>query len=77
MTSTPSRTRKLFLLLCSVGLLAASFVLIAPRTASALLVTQSCDCVYPNGEQIVWCNGQVYREGTISGQPMCSCEPCS
>lgn len=83
MTSTPSRTRKLFLLLGSVGLLAASFVLTAPRTASAL-PSQDCDCIYYNnashttevGEKEILCNGQQLRWGTTSAYASCFCTPC-
>lgn len=83
MTSAPSRTRKLFLLLGSVGLLAASFVLTAPRTASALPAA-SCDCIYYSdashttevGEREVFCNGQQFRWGTTSAYADCACDPC-
>src|ERR1700681_4030885 len=51
MPANSSPTRKLFLLLGSVALLAASFALATPRTASAL-PSQSCFCsYYTNGVQ--------------------------
>jgi hypothetical protein len=83
MTSTQSSTRKLFLLLGSVGLLAASFLLAAPQTASAL-PSQDCDCIYYSnashttevGEREIFCNGQQFRSGTTSPYSSCFCTPC-
>ncbi|HEY4594692.1 MAG TPA: DUF6289 family protein [Thermoanaerobaculia bacterium] len=83
MTSAPSPARKLFLLLGSVGLLAASFVLTAPRTASAL-PSQDCDCIYYSdashttgvGEREIFCNGSRYSWGTTSAYSSCFCTPC-
>ncbi|HEX4961486.1 MAG TPA: hypothetical protein VF173_11650 [Thermoanaerobaculia bacterium] len=78
MTSNPSPTRKLALLL--VALLGASFLLTAPRTASAL-PSQSCFCsYYVNGAQVgewdVYCNGHIEHWGTRTGTAFCDCEPC-
>jgi hypothetical protein len=81
MSSNP--TRKLFLLVGAVVLLAMSFVLGAPRTAAAL-PSESCDCTYYSdssystevGERFVFCNGQVYRWGVTSAYAICDCEYC-
>jgi hypothetical protein len=80
MTSSTSPTRKLTLLLGSITLLAASFLLTAPRTASAL-PSQSCFCsYYDNGVQVgewdVYCNGHIDHWGTRTGTAYCDCEPC-
>jgi hypothetical protein len=84
MTPASSPTRKLFLLAASVVLLAASFVLTAPRTASAL-PAQSCFCTYYSdashttevGERDIFCSGARYSWGTTSAYPLCDCESCS
>ncbi|MFY9826469.1 MAG: hypothetical protein WAM82_34215 [Thermoanaerobaculia bacterium] len=80
MTSIPSPTRKLVLLLGSVALLAASFLITTPRAASAL-PSESCFCDYfVNGEQVgewdVYCNGHIEHWGTRTGTAYCDCEPC-
>jgi hypothetical protein len=75
--------RKLVLLLAAIALLAASFVLTAPRPAAAL-PSQSCDCIYYSdatytvevGEKIVYCNGHIERWGTTSPYVSCWCEDC-
>jgi hypothetical protein len=83
MKSTYLPVRKLFLLLGSVALLAASFVLTAPRPASAL-PSQTCDCEYYSdatytnqvGEKIIFCNGGVSRWGSTTSYVQCYCDPC-
>jgi hypothetical protein len=80
MTSTPSPRRKLILLLGSTALLAASFLLTAPRTASAL-PKDSCFCSYytngvQTGEYDVYCDGHTSHWGTRTGTAVCDCEIC-
>ena len=83
MTSIASPTRKLLLLFGSVALLVASFVLTAPRTASAL-PAGSCYCIYYSdasettevGGRDVTCSGQSYHWGTTSAYKECDCESC-
>ena len=75
--------RKLALLLVAIAVLAISFVLTAPRTASAL-PAQSCFCTYYSspahttevGERDVFCNGQRFSWGVTSPYPVCDCERC-
>ncbi|HEX4496528.1 MAG TPA: hypothetical protein VIE43_12725 [Thermoanaerobaculia bacterium] len=80
MTSTSSPTRKLALLFGSVTLLAASFLLTTPRTASAA-PAQSCFCSYytngvQTGEYDVYCTGHIEHWGTRTGTAVCDCEIC-
>jgi hypothetical protein len=75
-----SPTRKLFLLLGSAALLAASFALTTPQAASAL-PSQSCFCSYytngvQTGEWDVYCTGYIYHWGTRTGTAVCDCEIC-
>lgn len=74
--------RQLVLLLLAIAVLAASFILSAPRTAAAL-PNESCLCTYYNstyttevGERDVYCNGYRYSWGVTSPYAICDCEPC-
>jgi hypothetical protein len=80
MSSRPRR--KLVLFLAAIALIAVSFIITAPRTASAL-PNQSCLCSYYNstytvqvGERDTYCNGYQYRWGVTSQYAYCDCESC-
>jgi hypothetical protein len=80
MTSTSSPTRKLAMLLGSATLVATSFLLTTPRTASAL-PARNCFCSFYDGdtqvgELDVFCNGRVDRWGTQTGTEVCDCCDC-
>jgi hypothetical protein len=78
-----SSNRKLVLLAGALVLLATSFILGAPQSASAL-PSQSCYCTYYSdashttevGTVFVTCQGQRFTTGHTSQYGVCSCQRC-